>query len=372
MVGSLRGVLEAAQRFDLVNAVRAPLGSANFLLPCVGALLGWNLPQIIGLLVLSSCAALLIYYRLCVRVFPLLKARPTFRRSELIRLVTFGSWVMVSSIIGPILVYLDRFMVGTLLSIEAVGYYSAPYEMVTRLWIVPASLTATLFPAFSTLSAQGQSSSLKQLVPRSIRYVLVLLGPVIVITVVFARDILRIWLGAGFAERSAAVLSILAVGVLLNSLAQVPYALIQGFDRPDLTAKLHLVELPIHIALVWILVGHFGLAGAALAWSLRATLDAATLFWVASKVTHLPARTFIGDRMGQTIAVIGLLGCGAAIANLLFGGWLEVAVLACLLGVAGVALWRYSLDDGDRSWINSLLRPAQSDGVLSSRETRSP
>src|SRR5207245_1566750 len=34
--GSLRGVLEAAQRFDLVNAAAAPLSAANFLLPYIG------------------------------------------------------------------------------------------------------------------------------------------------------------------------------------------------------------------------------------------------------------------------------------------------------------------------------------------------
>src|SRR5258708_4081175 len=175
ITGSLRGVLEAAQRFDLVNAVRAPLGSANFFLPCVGAFLGWGVPGIIGLLLASSFVGVFTYYQLCIRVFPGLAAKPTFRKAELRRLVGFGSWVAVSSFLGPILVYLDRFMVGTLLSIAAVGYYSAPYEMVTRLGLIPASLAATLFPAFSALSAQPQAPRLGRLVTRSIKYLLLAL-----------------------------------------------------------------------------------------------------------------------------------------------------------------------------------------------------
>ena len=73
----------------------------------------------------------------------------------------------------------------------------------------------------------------------------------------------------------------MAVGVLLNSLALIPYSLIQGLGRPDVTAKLHLLELPLYIALVWVLVKNLGLPGAALAWTLRMGIDALLLFGAA-------------------------------------------------------------------------------------------
>ncbi|MBS1226708.1 MAG: rane protein involved in the export of O-antigen and teichoic acid [Candidatus Aminicenantes bacterium] len=44
---SLRGVLEAAQRFDLVNAVKVPVNVLFYLLPLLGVLLGFELPGIV-------------------------------------------------------------------------------------------------------------------------------------------------------------------------------------------------------------------------------------------------------------------------------------------------------------------------------------
>jgi len=36
------------------------------------------------------------------------------------------------------MVYLDRFLIGALISVSAVGYYTAPFEIVTRFAVIPA------------------------------------------------------------------------------------------------------------------------------------------------------------------------------------------------------------------------------------------
>ncbi len=51
---SLSGVLEAAQRFDLVNALRVPSSILTYLLPLVGLYLGLGLPEIVTLILLSK------------------------------------------------------------------------------------------------------------------------------------------------------------------------------------------------------------------------------------------------------------------------------------------------------------------------------
>src|SRR5207244_10286191 len=53
--GSLRGVLEAAQRFDLVNAITAPFSAGNYLLPLVVVWLYWRFPGIVDLLLSFRC-----------------------------------------------------------------------------------------------------------------------------------------------------------------------------------------------------------------------------------------------------------------------------------------------------------------------------
>ncbi len=51
LANSLRALLEAAQRFDLVNANAVPFSILNALTPLVGVYLGWTLPIIVAALV---------------------------------------------------------------------------------------------------------------------------------------------------------------------------------------------------------------------------------------------------------------------------------------------------------------------------------
>ncbi|MHB8143938.1 MAG: hypothetical protein ACYDGX_09835 [Thermoleophilia bacterium] len=111
-----------------------------------------------------------------------------------------------------------------------------------------------------------------------IRYVLMALFPITVLLIAFAPEGLSLWLGQEFADNGTRVLQLLAVGVFMNSLAQIPFVLIQGAGRPDITARLHLIELPIYIAALWWGVTRFGINGAALVWLIRAFVDMTFLF----------------------------------------------------------------------------------------------
>jgi O-antigen/teichoic acid export membrane protein len=354
---SLTGVLAATQRFDLVNAVGASFSVINSLLT-VMAVVSWNwhLPQIVAMLVASRFLASGAYYWLCLRVFPALKGLPRCHRRELETLIGFGGWLTVSSIVGPILVYLDRFMIGALLTMAAVAYYSAPYEMVTRLWIIPSSFVATLFPAFSVLSGQRQSKRLAFFFARSTQWVLLTLGSLVVVLIVFAYDILQLWLGSAFAVESTGVLQILAVGVLVNSLAHVPYSLLQAQGRPDVTAKLHLVELPLHGVLVWWLISLWGTPGAALAWTVRVAVDALLLAMAARHLTMLPLRTFVSAEVIQTLLFLCLFtGILFAINSLLLAVGPRLLGLGLTVLLGSMLVWHYVIDGKDRDQILKLF-----------------
>ena len=286
LTSSFSGVLEATQRFSLVNAIRIPSSTLTYLLPLVGLYLGMGLHGIVALILLARLAALIAFVAINLHIRPELRFYSASFKL-LSRLASFGGWITVTGIVGPILVYLDRFLIGSLLTIAAVTYYTAPYEAVTRLFIISGSLTMTLFPAFSALEGKKNSHRLGALFARSIKYILITTGAFAVMIWLFAEEILQIWLGADFVSESTASLQILALGVLINSLSYAPFALLQGLGRPDLPAKFHMIELPAYIIVVWILISNFGISGAAGAWTLRVALDALLLFWAALKVSNL-------------------------------------------------------------------------------------
>jgi O-antigen/teichoic acid export membrane protein len=304
---SLYGALEGRQRFALVNAVRVPASAATYLLPALGVALHADLPMIILFLVVWRAAIAVLLFYINVRIhgtlYPLKPGLLLFRE-----LLGFGLWVTVSNVINPLLVYLDRFVLAATLPVLAVGYYVVPSEAVSRLAVVPASVAAALFPVFSQLATRGSKEAAGLLMLRAMRIVGVLLAPVVLVIVVFSGYIMDVWLGPEFAQHSAPVLSVLALGILVNALAYAPYALLQAYGRADLTAKFHLLELPLHTGITIALVSKVGAIGAAYAWTVRVSLDALLLTWAALRLTTWTGALATARRAAMAAVSLGSAG----------------------------------------------------------------
>ena len=329
----LRGFLEAQQRFDLINALRVPMGMFTY----VGSLLtlpfSRSLVPVVAVLAAGRVIAWAAHLLLCFKVQPELRHQIAWRRAFVGPLMRFGGWMTVSNVIGPLMVTLDRFVIGAYLTVAAVAYYATPFEMVTKLWLFPNALVGVVFPAFSTSFAHDRNRT-AVLYDRSVKYVLLLLFPVVLLIVVLAPDALKLWLGTDFAQHSTRVLQWLAVGVFINSLALVPSALLQGIGRPDLTAKLHMIELPAYLFSIWWLVSRRGIEGAAMAWTGRVALDAIVLFILASRL--LPAGTSLRPR---TALVAALAPMCLAIATLPQTLAVKSAFTAAAIVAFGIVAW---------------------------------
>jgi O-antigen/teichoic acid export membrane protein len=348
---SFSGVLEATQRFYLVNAVKIPSSILTSILPVVGLLLGLGLPGIVALIMIARFGALVVFGVIDLYIIPSLREY-SVSYGLFSHLFAFGGWITVSNIVGPILVYMDRFIIGSILTISAVAYYTAPYDAVTRLWIISASLTATLFPAFSTLEGIKDRQMLGDIFARSVKFVLIASGPIVIVIGLLAKEILQMWLGADFAAESTVAMQLMVFGVLINSLAFTPFALLQGIGRPDLPAKFHLLELPVYVGVAWMSVSKFGIAGAAGAWTMRVVLDALLLFWAVFRVYRLSPRLLAEGSMAFAVLELVMLAC-IAYGLKAYGSMLPLTVQSLLaiglLASFAFLTWNYVLDDTDRS-----------------------
>jgi len=346
----LQGVLEAHQRFGLINAVRIPLGVFTFLGPVLVLLFSHSLVPVVAALVVARLLSWLAYVVLCLRVEPGLRQSISIDRQMFKPLISFGGWMTVSNIISPLMVYLDRFLIGAVLTMTAVSYYATPYEVVTRLLIVPAALMSVMFPAFATVLTQDKKRA-ALLYSKTIKYIFLLLFPAVLAIVTFANEGLNLWLGSEFAENSTLVLQILAVGVFLNAHANVPFGLVQSAGRPDLTAKLHLAELPFYLMVLWWLLNAYGVAGVALAWLLRVAVDAAVLFVMANRQLTTVSSFTLKVFFTAGIALL-LLVLGAVISDLTIR-WLFLLLI--LLSFA-IAAWFFIFSVYERGRICNYLK----------------
>src|SRR3984957_4484367 len=349
---ALRGVLEAAQRFDVVNYVKVPANTSMFLLPAVGVFFHLSLPGIVGLLVAARIAATVAYLAVCLRFFPALRGHYLPERATLRPLLVYGGWVTVSNLITPLLSYVDRFLIGSLVSMSAVGFYSAPYEAINRAWVVPATLAATLFPAFASLEAAGAQCELEDLCVRSLNALLLISTPSLLLLAVFAKQILRWWLGAEFAAQSAVVLQLLALAMLINSAALIPFSLLQGVGRPDLTGIFSLVEVIFQATLCWVLVKDFGIVGAALAALLRAVLDATLMFGAVFWLDSLSFPNLLQRGLNRTLAAVSILGASLGLVWIARGPLLlQIPLAATLVLTFALVCWTHVLDNRDRDLV---------------------
>lgn len=354
---SFRGVVEAAHRFDLALAVHVPATAGGYVLAAAAATAGWSLPAVFALIILPRVLAFPAYLLAAARALPETSLRPAWNASGLGGMAGFAGWVAVSTVVSPLLAYLDRFMVGMLLTMTAVTWYAAPYEVVGKLALIPVGVMGALFPAFSQLGGGDDRDRAQRLAGRAVAMVVVVLGPILVLLIGGAADGLTLWLGPEYARESALALRILAVGVLVNAIAHVPFGLLQGWGRPDLPARFHLLELPIQVGLAWALVARFGIPGAALAWTGRVVLDAALLFTATSRLGLLRAAALGAERVPRAL---GLVLAGAAVALLGSATLPSLAARLALVGAVAagtsILLWATAMTAEERGRIVAMVR----------------
>lgn len=277
----LRGILEARLRFDAVNIVRAPLGALTYLGPLLVIAFTNQLPAVIAVLVAGRVLSLIAYAAVCARLYPELLRLERVDRLLLTRLLGYGGWITLSNIAGPLLLYGGRFALVVLVSAEAVAYFATPYEVVISVLLIPGIFVGVLFPMFAE-RFRSKPEEVGHLYRRAMVLNLVLVLPICFLIVLLAEPGMTLWVGADFASHSFRVAQLLALGVFINSFGYYAQALVQAYGRPDLTAKLHLVELIMYVPYMLWLVDTEGVDGAAMAWVIRVAISTLILVPMAS------------------------------------------------------------------------------------------
>jgi O-antigen/teichoic acid export membrane protein len=278
----LRGILEAMMRFDLSNYVRTALGIFNFLGPAFALLYSNDIIFAVIALVVGRIFCLGTYLLMCFKVLPEIRGNFVFNVPQVVPLLKFGGWITVSNLISPIMVSFDRFFLGALVSVSALAYYATPWEVMARILIIPTALSGVMFPVFSQMKGADNTHN-PALYYRSLKYILLSMFPICLICASFAKEILLVWLGNDFALQSSRVMQIMAVGVLVNGLAMIPFCSIQAAGRPDMTAKFHILEVIMYVPILWLLIKEWGVVGAAIAWLIRVSVDLILLLYYSNK-----------------------------------------------------------------------------------------
>lgn len=289
----LRGALEAYEHFRSANLVRLILGIWMFLIPAMGVWLGYeSLWDIAAIIVFGRVVAAWVSLKIVSQAMAGL-GRPAFDRRLVRPLFSYGAWITLSGVVGPLMSYADRFLVGAIVGAAGVAYYATPQDVVMKLLLLPVAINTALFPILAQAFAANDRAGMYHALGKALRYAVLGVLPFVLAAVIFSNELLALWLGNEMAGPSAPVLQLIAAGVFVNGIGVILVSVLNAGGRHDVLGKLYLVELPLFLAASYFLTLAHSVAGAAWAWMLRAMLDTVLIWYFAGAQLGEFKRTYL-------------------------------------------------------------------------------
>lgn len=265
----LSGALEGRSRFVALNGFAVASNIALQLSPLVAALLvSPRLSVLVAASWTARAIAIAAQAMYCGQIFKSPGTR-RFDPQAAKSLVRFGGWVSISAIIGPLMVSLDRLLIGAISGAKAVTLYTIPFQLAERSTALATALVSAAFPSFAACSPDES----RTLAVKLFRSLAVATAPAGVAALLLTEPFLTWWLGKEFANSSSHVAQVLILAFFINSLARIPHAQLVAGSRPGIVARLHALELLPYLGLMYWSLSVAGLLGAALAFGARVLVD---------------------------------------------------------------------------------------------------
>ncbi len=354
--GAFRGVLMGFNRFDLTNIVQLANGLLQWGGSLVLVLLHFGVIQVIIFVMVSRALTTMLALAYILRLVDISHHGRIIDLSLFSDILKFGGWAMTSQIVSPVLQYAERFILSGAIATSAVTLYVVPYEATSKLLVLSVGMVSSLFPAMSEIYGHGGlGHEFRRLYEQAERMMVFAFLPICAVLVAFAPEILKVWMGSPFAESAGLVFEILSAAFFVNSIAQLPFTVIQAVGRADLTGKIHLAELPIHLLVAFVLIRRFGLIGAAMTTLFRIILDAFLLYSIASKRLGLEVE-FLKDFGRKFLLPVLLIVVTMSGAFFLQQNVAAKSVFAFILLFLYIAsIFKFSLEENERKYLTNLI-----------------
>lgn len=273
----LRGVAEGYRAFAQVNIARILVGTGLFLFPlCAVAVSAGGLVTVAVALVVARLVGAGCFWSIFDKLPKHLNQR-VLSFHEMRTIFATGMWMSVSSLVSPVLVNADRFVISNVLGASHVAYYTTPFEFLVRILMLPAAIGSSLLPRL-TADHLVDTREGRRLFRRA---VILTAGLMIVICAACAAvsfPLLSIATNVDFARKSLPVAYVLLAGIAANGVANIPYTALHSRGAAKFTGLTHILELACYMPLTLFLVGSYGLVGAAIGWTCRSVADCVVLF----------------------------------------------------------------------------------------------
>lgn len=293
ILGIFASIPKAIQRYDISTKISIFIGTLSVLVT-VGLLhFGYWLRELVISGFVISIVCVVIYYLIDKKLLPELKIEFSFDFKLFKKLLSFGSFFLLSSLSAVILFHLDKFIIGSILGISVVSFYVIPGGIAQKIQGFVNSAATIAFPVSSSMTVEEDKEKLHKLYSEGNRIILILATMLSVPLIIFADKFLFFWIGEEFALRSGTVMMILSATYFFLCIAAVPWAIALGSGRSKINAFFAFFTAFLNILFLIFMIKPWGIVGAAWAYFLSAIISTPMMIgYIERKVLKLSGFRF--------------------------------------------------------------------------------
>lgn len=258
---AVSSLLEGAQQYGVLRVID------------VGSRVAWAATSIVlvgaghGVVALAAASVAFAGVALAATVVCARRLQPSLRfRLSLAhaatarRLARDGAPMLALRVLAVLYSQMDRAIVGLAIGAAAVARYEVPYKIHAMAALMLGVMPSAVMPATAYIGQGGGLDRLERLYVQGTKYALALGVPVSIAGIVYARPLIRTWVGVEYTQLTGATRLLLVYPVLAISLV-VGQSMLIGLGRMSQMLRFHAGAVGVNLAVSVVLVREIGLIG---------------------------------------------------------------------------------------------------------------
>jgi O-antigen/teichoic acid export membrane protein len=232
-----------------------------FISPTVQAFFVWQA-------LMSACHTLLVRFFLWRSLPVPRQLQPARFSNRLLKSIWhFAAGTTWLSLQGIVMTQQDKIALSKLVSLETFGYYTFASSVAQGLGRLVSPVITAVFPRFAQMNEKQDQAGLARLYHQSCQVLAVLMLPAMSVLALFSREILRMWTrNAVTVEHTHLLLTILAIGMALNTVMHIPSVLQTASGWLSLALRFNTITMIVFVPLTIVSAYRYGAIGVATLW----------------------------------------------------------------------------------------------------------
>jgi O-antigen/teichoic acid export membrane protein len=259
------GALKAVGRFVEVNIIAITLNIIKNIIIVILLMNDYSILAIALLQLVINSIKFILQFATLKHFAAFLRFTPSLiNKTTLTQLYNYSLYAFIISIAMKIVFYSDSVVIGALLDVSMVTFYSIPTMLMQYLEHFIWAIIAVLLPIISAKDAVGDNESNGKLYKVGTKYAMLLCTPVFLVLYFYGDDFIGMWMGIEYKDPSGQVLKILLIGYFFFLAQLIAHGILKGLSKHKILAILLSIEAIANLFLSLYLGSIWGINGVAL------------------------------------------------------------------------------------------------------------